>query len=74
MIPENIETLSSELNGRNSREIGGLIGYVNLQIQRAVEEAICDHVLPQVQNRAVQNRHASSPRDRERPSTETRLA
>ena len=60
---DNLETLSSELNDRISREINGLIGTVNVQIQRTVEEAICRQVLPQVQNvlREVQNRDAFGP-------------
>ena len=45
---DNLETLSSELNDRISREMNGLIGTVNVQIQRTVEEAICSQVLPQV--------------------------
>ena len=64
---DNLETLSSELNDRISREINSLIGTVNVQIQRTVEEAICSQVLPQVQNvlREVQNRDAFGPRDQE---------
>ena len=66
---ENIETLSGELNDRISREIGGWIANVNVLIQRAAEQAICFHVLPQVQNvlRDVQNSDASGPRDQEIP-------
>ena len=66
-----MKTLSSELNDRISREINGLIGTVNVQIQTTVEEAICSQVLPQVQNvlREVHNRDAFGPRDQERPES-----
>ena len=43
---DNLETLSSELNDRISREISDLLGTVNVQIQRTVEEAICNQTLP----------------------------
>ena len=43
---DHMETLSSELNDRISREINSLIGTVNIQVQRTVEEAICSQVLP----------------------------
>ena len=66
---DHLETLSSELNDRISREINSLIGAVNVQVQRTVEEAICSQVLPQVQNilKEVQNRDVSGPKDHERP-------
>ena len=63
---ENVDTLSLELNDRISTETGSFYGNVNIQIQRAVEEAICNQVLPQVQN-VLRDGDASGPRDRERP-------
>ena len=64
-----MKSLSSELNDTFSKEFGGLIGNVNVQIQRAVEKAICSQGLPQLQNvlRDLQKRDVSGPRDRERP-------
>ena len=65
MTSENIDPFSNDLNGRVSGEIGDLIGNINSQIQRTVEEAICNQVLPQVQNvlRVVQGGNAFSPKD-----------
>ena len=42
--------LPNDLNNRVSREIGGLVGNIKSQIQRAVEIAICNPVLPQLKN------------------------
>ena len=60
IIRENIKTLPNDLNGRISREIGVLLGDINSQIQRAVEEAISNQVLLQVQNilKDVQSKEA----------------
>ena len=42
--------LSSELNSRISREMDEMMNSVNVQIQRAISDAISTHVLPQIQN------------------------
>ena len=45
-----INRLSSELNSRISREMDEMMNYVNVQIQRAISDAISTQVLPQIQN------------------------
>ena len=45
-----INRLSSELNSRISREMDEMMNSVNVQIQRAISEAISTQVLPQIQN------------------------
>ena len=45
-----INRLSSELNSRFSREMDEMMNSVNVQIQRAISEAISTQVLPQIQN------------------------
>ena len=64
------ETLSNEVSERISREKGNLIGNMNFQIQRAVEVAICNQLLPLVQGvpSEVRNRDVSGLRDRKRPA------
>ena len=45
-----INKLSSELNYRISREMDEMMNSVNVQIQRAINDAISNQVLPQIQN------------------------
>ena len=45
-----INRLSSELNSRISREMDEMMNNVGTQIQRAINEAINNQVLPQIQN------------------------
>ena len=45
-----INRLSSELNSRISREMDEMMNSVSVQIQRAINDAICNQVLPQIQN------------------------
>ena len=45
-----INKLSSELNSRISREMDEMMSSVSSQIQRAVNDAISNQILPQVQN------------------------
>ena len=45
-----INRLSSELNSRISREMDEMMISVNVQIQRAISDAISTQVLPQIQN------------------------
>ena len=45
-----INRLSSELNSRLSREIDEMMTSVNVQIQRAISDAISNPILPQIQN------------------------
>ena len=45
-----INRLSSEMNSRISREMDEVMNSVNVQIQRALKEAISNQVLPQIQN------------------------
>ena len=45
-----INRLSSELNFRISREMDEMMNSVNVQIQRAISDAISTQVLPQIQN------------------------
>ena len=45
-----INRLSSELNSRISREMDEMINSVNVQIQRAINDAISNQFLPQIQN------------------------
>ena len=45
-----INRLSSELNSRISREMDEMMNSVNVQIQRAINDAISNQVLPQIQN------------------------
>ena len=45
-----INRLSSELNSRISREMDEMMNSVNVQIQRAINDAISTQVLPQIQN------------------------
>ena len=45
-----INKLSSELNSRISREMDEMMNSVSVQIQRAINDAISNQVLPQIQN------------------------
>ena len=45
-----INRLSSELNSRLSRELDEMMSSVNTQIQRAISDAICGQILPQIQS------------------------
>ena len=45
-----IDRLSSELNSRISREMVEMMNSVIVQIQRAINDAISNHVLPHIQN------------------------
>ena len=45
-----INRLSSELNSHISREMDDMMDSVNVQIQRAINDAISTQVLPQIQN------------------------
>ena len=45
-----INRLFSELNSRISREMDEMMNSVNVQIQRAISDAISTQVLPQIQN------------------------
>ena len=45
-----INKLSSELNSRLSREMDEMMTSVNVQIQRAISDAISNQLLPQIQN------------------------
>ena len=45
-----INKLSSELNSRISREMDDMMNSVSVQIQRAINDAISNQVLPQIQN------------------------
>ena len=45
-----INRLSSELNSRISREMDETMNSVSVQIQRAINDAISNQVLPQIQN------------------------
>ena len=45
-----INRLSSELNSRIPREMDEMMNSVNVQIQRAISDAISTQVLPQIQN------------------------
>ena len=45
-----INRLSSELNSRLSREMDEMMNSVSVQIQRAMNDAISNQVLPQIQN------------------------
>ena len=45
-----INRLSSELNSRISREMDEMMNSVNVQIQRAINDAISNEVLSQIQN------------------------
>ena len=49
-VLRNIENITNELNRKFTQEIDVLIGSVNLQINRAVEEAISERVIPRIQN------------------------
>ena len=49
-VLKNIENITNELNRKFTQEIDVLIGSVNLQINRAVEEAISERVIPRIQN------------------------
>ena len=48
-----INRLSSELNSRISREMDEMMNSVSVQIQRAINDAISNQVLPQIQNATV---------------------
>ena len=48
-----INRLSSELNSRISREMDEMMNSVSVQIQRAINDAISNQVLPQIQNAIV---------------------
>ena len=48
-----INKLSSELNSRISREMDEMMNSVSVQIQRAINDAISNQVLPQIQNAIV---------------------
>ena len=45
-----INRLSSELNSRISREMDEMMNLVSVQVQRAINDAISNQVLPQIQN------------------------
>ena len=45
-----INRMSIELNSRKSREMDEMMNSVSVQIQRAVNDAIVNQVLPQIQN------------------------
>ena len=45
-----INKLSCELNSRISREMDEMVNSVSIQIQRAINDAISNQVLPQIQN------------------------
>ena len=45
-----ISRLSSELNSRLSREMDEIMNSVSVQVQRAINDAISNQVLPQIQN------------------------
>ena len=45
-----IKRLSSELNSRISREMDEVMNSVNVQLQRAISDAVSTQVLPQIQN------------------------
>ena len=45
-----IKKLSSDLNSRISREMDEMMNSVSVQIQRAINDAISNQVLPQIQN------------------------
>ena len=45
-----INKLSSELKSRISREMNEMMNSVSVQIQRAINDAISNQVLPQIQN------------------------
>ena len=45
-----IDRLSSELNSRLSREMDEMMNSVRVQIQRAINDAISNQCLPQIQN------------------------
>ena len=45
-----INKLSSELNSRISREMDEMMNSVSVQVQRAINDAISNQVLPQIQN------------------------
>ena len=45
-----INKLSSELNSRISREMDGMMNSVSVQIQRAINDALSNQILPQIQN------------------------
>ena len=45
-----INRLSSELNSRISREMDEMMNSVSVQIQRAINDAISNQVLPEIQN------------------------
>ena len=45
-----LDKLSSELNSGISRELDEMINSVSAQIQRAINDAISNQVLPQIQS------------------------
>ena len=45
-----LNNLSSELNSRISREIDEMMNSVSVKIQRPINDAISNQVLPQIQN------------------------
>ena len=45
-----INKLSSELNSRISRDMDEMMNSVSVQIQRAINDAISNQILPQIQN------------------------
>ena len=45
-----ISRLSSEFNSRISREMDEIMNSVSVQVQRAINDAISNQVLPQIQN------------------------
>ena len=51
-----INRLSSELNSRISREMDEMMNSVSVQIQRAINDAIINQVLPQIQNAIMAGR------------------
>ena len=45
-----INRLSSELNSRISKEMDEMMNSVSVQIRRAINDAVSNEVLPQIQN------------------------
>ena len=47
---ESINTLSGEMNARMSREMESMIGIMQTQITRAINSAISERIIPEIQN------------------------
>ena len=71
-----INRLSSELNSRISREMDEMMNSVGGQIQRAINDAISNQVLPQIQNLAgsghVTKKGWNVPPERPEPNPEVK--